>query len=98
MTVILFVSALMAKILSLSTLLTQAVIAWIRTSRSQAVTALAGRGVLRLRLQQLLLQATPRVGVPADAREVSFSFLVGYPKWKVRCSTAAVSLSEDAKV
>ena len=27
-----------------------------------------------------------------------FSPLVGYPKWKVRCSTAAVSLSEDAKV
>ena len=24
-----------------------------------------------------------------DAREISFSFLVGYPKWKVRCSTAA---------
>ena len=24
--------------------------------------------------------------------------LVGYPKWKVRCSTAAVSLSKDAKV
>ena len=34
----------------------------------------------------------------ADARELSVSFLVGYPKWKVRCSTAAVSLSEDAKV
>ena len=33
-----------------------------------------------------------------DAREISFSFLVGYPKWKVRCSTATVSLSEDAKV
>ena len=33
-----------------------------------------------------------------DAREISVSFLVGYPKWKVRCSTAAVSLSEDAKV
>ena len=33
-----------------------------------------------------------------DAREVSVSFLVGYPKWKVRCSTAAVSLSENAKV
>ena len=34
----------------------------------------------------------------ADAREVNVSFLVGYPKWKVRCSTAEVSLSEDAKV
>ena len=33
-----------------------------------------------------------------DAREVSVSFLVGYPKWKVRCSTAAVSLSIVAKV
>ena len=33
-----------------------------------------------------------------DAREVSVSFLVGYPKWKVRCSTTTVSLSEDAKV
>ena len=30
--------------------------------------------------------------------EISFSFLVGYPKWKVRCSTTAVSLSKDAKV
>ena len=29
---------------------------------------------------------------------VSVSFLVGYPKWKVRCSTAVVSLSEDTKV
>ena len=25
----------------------------------------------------------------ADAREISVSFLVGYPKWKVRCSAAA---------
>ena len=33
-----------------------------------------------------------------DAREVSVSFLVGYPKWKVRCSTAAVSSSKDAEV
>ena len=29
-----------------------------------------------------------------DAREVSVSFLVGYPKWKVRCSAAASSLSK----
>src|SRR4051812_39045165 len=29
-----------------------------------------------------------------DAREVSVSFLVGYPKRKVRCSTAAVSSSK----
>ena len=29
---------------------------------------------------------------------VSVPFLVGYPKWKVRCSTAAVSLSTVAKV
>ena len=33
-----------------------------------------------------------------DAREVSVSFLVGYPKWKVRCSTTAVSSSKDAEL
>src|ERR1041384_792636 len=33
-----------------------------------------------------------------DAREVSVSFLVGYPKWKVRCSAAPSSLSKDTKV
>ena len=33
-----------------------------------------------------------------DAREVSVSFLVGYPKWKVRCRAAASSLSKDTKV
>ena len=29
---------------------------------------------------------------------IALSLFVGYSKWKVRCSTAAVSLSEDAKV
>ena len=37
-------------------------------------------------------------GEASDAREVSVSFLVGYPKWKVRCSAAASSLSKDTKV
>src|SRR3954464_9339638 len=29
-------------------------------------------------------------GGASDAREGSVSFLVGYPKWKVRCSTTAI--------
>src|SRR4051812_47992314 len=61
MTVILFVAALMAKILSPSVLLTRAAIAWICTGKRQVVTAPAGRGVLRPRLQQLHPLATPRV-------------------------------------
>ena len=32
------------------------------------------------------------------AVRIVLSLLVGYPKWKVTCSKAAVSLSEDAKV
>ena len=31
---------------------------------------------------------------PATALGICFSLLVGYPKWKVRCSTAAVSPSK----
>src|ERR1041385_7211563 len=34
----------------------------------------------------------------SDVTRVYFSPLIGYPKWKVRCSVAAISLSEDAKV
>ena len=37
-------------------------------------------------------------GVSNDVTRVYFSPLVGYPKWKVRCRVAAISLSEDAKV
>ena len=51
-------SALMAKILSPSALLTRAAIAWNRTGRRQAATIPAGRGVLRLRLQRLHPLAT----------------------------------------
>ena len=31
-------------------------------------------------------------------RMIVLSLLFGYPKWKVRCSVAAISLSEDTKV
>src|SRR4051812_22739005 len=61
--VILSVAAFMAKIQSPSALLTRATIAWTRTGRSQAVTAPTGRGVLRLRLQQLRPPASPWVVV-----------------------------------
>ena len=45
-----------------------------------------------------LVNITSDVLLHADAREVCVSFLVGYPKWKVRCSAAASSLSKDTKV
>src|SRR4051812_22412845 len=61
--VILSVAAFMAKILSSSALLTREAIAWIHTGRSQAVTTLADRGVLCLRLQQLCPPTSPRVVV-----------------------------------
>ena len=65
MMVTLFSVVLMAKIPSPSVLLTEAAIAWICTGRRQAATAPAGRGVLRLHLQQLRLLATPRVVMPS---------------------------------
>src|SRR4051812_39506315 len=39
-----------------------------------------------------------KVLVADVAVRIALSLLVGYPKWKVRCSTTTVSLSEDAKV
>src|SRR3954464_2393726 len=63
--VILFVVAQMAKIPSPFVLSTRAATAWIRTGKKRAATVLAGRGVLRLRLQRLRLQETPPVVVPA---------------------------------
>src|ERR1043165_4238377 len=56
---------LTAKALSLSARLTRAATTWIRTGRSRAATAPQGRGVLRLRLQQLCLLATPQVVMPS---------------------------------
>ena len=58
-TVTCFAVVLMVKVLSRSALLTQVATVWIRTCRSRAVTIPQGRGVLRLRHQQLHLLATP---------------------------------------
>src|SRR3954465_9800722 len=63
--VTLFAVDLMGKIPSPFALSTRAATAWIRTGRRQAATTLAGRGVLRLRLQQLHPPATPRLVVLA---------------------------------
>ena len=63
--VICSVVVLTAKALSLSARLTQAATSWIHTGRSRAATAPQGRGVLRLRLQQLHLLETPQVVMPS---------------------------------
>src|SRR3954465_8280769 len=52
---------LTVKALSPSTLLTRVATTWIHSGRNRAATAPQGQGVLRLRLRQLHLLATPQV-------------------------------------
>src|SRR4051812_19874571 len=87
--VTLFVVALMAKILSPFVLSTQAATAWIRTGRTQAATVLTGRGVLRLRLQRLHLQATPQVVVldPLVLKRISTSSRLSSGRARRPCRT-----------
>src|SRR3954471_7374453 len=62
--VICAVVVLTVKALSPSAFLTRAATAWTHTGRSRAATAPQDQGVLRLRLRQLHLMATPQVVMP----------------------------------